>query len=102
MNTETISELKTHVLKPTQRESLRFIYWYQHDRGYPPTLREMGRAFGITSSHAVFCRIRHLERYGYVTHVAGRSRTLLVTEKGLRALGQSNDPWPFSRVEREQ
>lgn len=83
----------------TQRETLRFIYWYRHDHGYPPKHSEMMEAFNLASKYAVVCRLRTLVRNGWLTTKNGEPRTCLVTEAGLQALGMSNDPWPFSNVE---
>jgi len=58
--------------------------------GYPPTIREIGRAFGITSTNGVADHIKALARKGYLTHEEGKSRTLRLTPKGAE-VGQSTD-----------
>ncbi len=50
--------------------------------GYPPTIREIGRAFGITSTNGVADHIKALAKKGYLTHEEGKSRTLRLTRQG--------------------
>lgn len=82
-----------------QRDTLRFVYWFRHEKGFSPTLRELVRAFGLKSTNAAHDRLKWLEKQGMVTHIPKAARTLTVTERGLQALGQRNDPWPFFEVE---
>src|SRR4029077_1839387 len=53
----------------TQRQQmvLDFIRQSIHDRGYPPTLREIGARMGIRSTNGVNDHLRALERKGYLT-----------------------------------
>ncbi len=102
MNPTLFTDLKEHRVTSRQVDTLRYVYWHQLDFGYPPTLREMCEAFGIKSSYAAHCRVRQLERHGYLSHKPKQARSWLVTEKGKRVLGVSTDPWPFTRVEKEE
>lgn len=47
-----------------QQRILDFIAKTVHDRGYPPTVREIGEAVGLTSSSSVHAQIANLERMG--------------------------------------
>jgi repressor LexA len=46
------------------------------DRGYPPTLREIGTQMGIRSTNGVNDHLRALERKGYLTREDMKSRAL--------------------------
>ena len=48
-------------LTPRQRETLEWIKNFIREHGMPPTVREIGRAFGIKSS-SVFDLLKALER----------------------------------------
>src|SRR5439155_2213511 len=47
-----------------QRRILEFIRETVHARGYPPTVREIGEAVGLTSSSSVHAQLANLERQG--------------------------------------
>jgi repressor LexA len=65
----------------TQRQQmvLDFIQSSIHDRGYPPTLREIGARMGIRSTNGVNDHLRALERKGYLTREDMKSRALRPT-----------------------
>src|SRR5437773_12039064 len=62
----------------TQRQQmvLDFIRQSITDRGYPPTLREIGAFMGIRSTNGVNDHLRALERKGYLTREDMKSRAL--------------------------
>lgn len=68
--------------KLTQRQKavLDYIVESIQDRGYPPTLREIGNHLGIRSTNGVNDHLRALERKGYLTREDMKSRTLRPTE----------------------
>src|SRR6202044_2201536 len=68
----------------TQRQQmvLDFIRQSIHDRGYPPTLREIGARMGIRSTNGVNDHLRALERKGYLTREDMKSRALRPTGLG--------------------
>lgn len=47
-----------------QRRILEFIAATVRERGYPPTVREIGEAVGLTSSSSVHSQLANLERKG--------------------------------------
>ncbi len=63
-------------LTDRQRAVLEFISESITDRGYPPTLREIGNHLGIRSTNGVNDHLRALERKGYLTREDMKSRTL--------------------------
>ena len=58
---------------------LDFIRQSITDRGYPPTLREIGARMGIRSTNGVNDHLRALERKGYLTREDMKSRALRPT-----------------------
>jgi repressor LexA len=73
-------------LTERQRAVLDFIVESIQDRGYPPTLREIGNHLGIRSTNGVNDHLRALERKGYLTREDMKSRTLRPTAEPLRAV----------------
>src|SRR5438477_7397126 len=67
----------------TQRQQmvLDFIRQSIADRGYPPTLREIGARMGIRSTNGVNDHLRALERKGYLTREDMKSRALRPTNQ---------------------
>jgi repressor LexA len=59
-----------------QREILAYIRKYITDNGYPPTVREIGAAFGIRSTNGVADHLKSLERKGFLTRGSLKSRAL--------------------------
>lgn len=63
-------------LTERQIKVLRYIEKAVATSGYPPTIREIGNAFGIKSTNGVNDHLRALMRKGYLAKQAGKSRTL--------------------------
>ena len=67
-------------MKPTlthrQRQALDFISECLSERGYPPTLREIGEHMGIRSTNGVNDHLKALERKGYLVREELKSRAL--------------------------
>jgi repressor LexA len=68
---------------------LDFIRQSIADRGYPPTLREIGARMGIRSTNGVNDHLRALERKGYLTREDMKSRALRPTSHS--SSGAQND-----------
>jgi repressor LexA len=51
-------------ITPRQQRILDFIARTVRERGYPPTVREIGEAVGLTSSSSVHAQLANLERKG--------------------------------------
>jgi repressor LexA len=60
----TTSATAAPPLTARQRRILEFISETVHERGYPPTVREIGEAVGLTSSSSVHAQLENLERRG--------------------------------------
>lgn len=64
------------VLTERQRQALEYITECLNDRGYPPTLREIGEHMGIRSTNGVNDHLKALERKGYLVREELKSRAL--------------------------
>ncbi|MBI2877428.1 MAG: transcriptional repressor LexA [Candidatus Tectomicrobia bacterium] len=72
-------------LTQRQEEVLRYITEVARQQGYPPTLRQIGEHFGMSSSNAVRTHLRALEKKGYIRRQARTSRGIeLLVAKDLR------------------
>ncbi len=65
-------------LSARQQQVLDFIEAFLADNGYPPTLRDIGKALGIKSTNAVNDHLAALERKGAISRDRSRSRGLSV------------------------
>ena len=63
-------------LTERQQQILDFISFSITDRGYPPTLREIGRHFGIRSTNGVNDHLKALEKKGYLAREDLKSRAM--------------------------
>ena len=59
-----------------QREILEFITSFIQERGYPPTLREIGEHFGIRSTNGVNDHLKALEKKGFLAREDLKSRAM--------------------------
>ncbi len=71
-----------HVLTWRQRKILRAIRESVRQRGYPPSMREIGDAVGLTSTASVGYQLGTLQRKGYLHRDVGRARTVEVRLPG--------------------
>jgi repressor LexA len=61
-----------------QREILEFIESQSRDRGYPPSVREIGEAVGLTSPSTVHSHLNTLSRLGYLRRDPTKPRAIEV------------------------
>ena len=73
----------TEDLTERQREILRYLHDFIVDRGYPPTVREIGSAMQIRSTNGVNDHLLALERRGWITRSENKSRTTKLTDAAL-------------------
>jgi repressor LexA len=69
-------------LSDRQQRIYDFVQDYTSDHGYPPSIREIGQAVGISSTSVVDYNLRALERGGMIL----RDREV---SRGLRTVGQT-------------
>lgn len=71
---------------PRQLEVLAAIARFRAERGYAPTVRELGALIGASSTNSTTGHLEALRRDGLVTWAPRSSRTLTLTEEGQRAV----------------
>jgi repressor LexA len=67
-------------LTARQRRILDFISDTVRQRGYPPTVREIGEAVGLTSSSSVHAQLANLERRGLLRKDPTKPRAMTLSE----------------------
>lgn len=70
----------TGALSPRQRRILMVIRDFTAEYGYPPTIRQIGEAVGISSTSVVSYNLGVLQRRGYLTRDRDVSRGLRLVE----------------------
>ncbi|MBL8776257.1 MAG: transcriptional repressor LexA [Acidimicrobiales bacterium] len=65
-------------LTERQRQILDFIEAQMRERGYPPSVREIGEAVGLTSPSTVHSHLATLQRYGFLHRDPTKPRALEV------------------------
>lgn len=78
-------------LTKRQAQTLDFIRQSILERGYPPTLREIGEFMGIRSTNGVNDHLRALERKGYLRREDMKSRALKLVDEAPPAPPKAND-----------
>ncbi|MEO8292251.1 MAG: transcriptional repressor LexA [Actinomycetota bacterium] len=66
---------------PRQERILTFIHETVRDRGYPPTVREIGEAVGLTSSSSVHAQLANLERKGLLHRDPTKPRAIGLADR---------------------
>jgi repressor LexA len=77
------------MLTGRQREIFDFVSSYVDERGYPPTVREIGEAVGLASPSTVHAHLANLERAGVLKRDPTKPRALeLVGRERERSTGR--------------
>jgi repressor LexA len=73
-------------LSERQKNILKYIQSYVDERGYPPSIREIGDRVGISSTSVVDYNLRVLERDGYIRRdrEVSRGLELVGVQRGAR------------------
>ena len=86
---------RTTDLSPRQRETLHWVRNFIRQHHLPPTVREIGDAFGIKSS-SVFDLLQALERKGSIKRERRKARSIVIldcqAEHSLPATGERHGP----------
>jgi len=69
-------------LSHRQRQILDYIVQHAEAHGYPPTVREIGEAVGLSSSSTVHAHLKALEQAGLITRDAVLTRAIRVVSGG--------------------
>lgn len=68
-------------LHPKQIEILEFIKKKIRTRGYPPSVREIGQAVGLSSSSTVHNHLSKLEKKGYIRRDPSKPRAIEIVDE---------------------
>ena len=80
-------------LTKRQQEIFEFIKTYSSSHGYPPTVRDIGKAIGLTSSSTVHTHLANLEKIGLLRRDPSKPRALeLLVDQAKKAVGPSGLP----------
>jgi repressor LexA len=80
-------------LTKRQQEIFEFIKQYSGRHGYPPTVRDIGKAIGLTSSSTVHAHLANLEKLGLIRRDPTKPRALeMLGEAARKITGQSGLP----------
>ncbi len=80
-------------LTKRQKEIFDFIGRYASKYGYPPTVREIGKAVGLHSSSTVLAHLANLEKSGLLRRDPSKPRAIeLLVDKAKRAIQPSGLP----------
>ena len=91
----------TEPLTERQQKILTYIKKSIQEQGYPPTIREIGEAFGIRSTNGVNDHLKALERKGYLLRGELKSRALSVIDGGGSSPGFSKPGGRFPSLGRK-
>jgi len=61
-------------LSPKQERIINFVTEFLHDKGYPPTIRDIAAGCGISSTSVVAYNLDKLEQAGYIRRYSDISR----------------------------
>jgi repressor LexA len=76
-----------------QQEIFDFVKRYAAEHGYPPTVRDIGKAIGLTSSSTVHAHLANLERVGLLRRDPSKPRALeVLVDKARQAVTPTGLP----------
>jgi repressor LexA len=80
-------------LTKRQQEIFDFVKRYVGEHGYPPTVRDIGKAIGLTSSSTVHAHLANLEKLGVLRRDPTKPRAIeVLVGKAKAAVGPSGLP----------
>jgi repressor LexA len=80
-------------LTKRQQEIFEFVKSYAGTHGYPPTVRDIGKAIGLTSSSTVHAHLANLEKLGVLRRDPTKPRAIeVLVDKAKAAVGPPGLP----------
>ncbi|MEA2495808.1 MAG: repressor LexA, partial [Thermoleophilaceae bacterium] len=74
-------------LTTRQQQIFDFIKRHTNEKGYPPTVRDIGSAIGLTSSSTVHAHLANLERLGLLRRDPTKPRAMeVLVDKAKQAM----------------
>lgn len=77
-NPDTQAPETQHKLSDRQRDILEFISAQMRERGFPPSVREIGAAVGLTSPSTVHAHLATLQEHGFLRRDPDKPRAIEV------------------------
>ena len=75
-----------------QKEILEFLKKYISEKGFPPTVREIGSAVGLSSTASVYFQLKALEDKGYIKRDPAKNRCIeIVSDEYKTTIGNAVD-----------
>lgn len=78
-----------------QIEVLKFIHTCVSQKGYPPTVREIGEGVSLSSTSTVHGHLSRLEKKGMLQRDPTKPRAIELTALGLEAIGVQQESIPM-------
>ncbi len=83
-------------LENPQQEIYRYILSYSRKHAYPPSVREICEAVGLTSTATVHVHLKNLERKGLIVRNPSKQRSIQIVDDGiLKQPGCASDAIPL-------
>lgn len=79
-------------LTKRQQEIYEFIQSYSAEHGYPPTVRDIGKAVGLASSSTVHAHLANLEKLGLIRRDPTKPRALELLDRATEAVKDAVRP----------
>jgi repressor LexA len=79
-------------LTKRQQEIFDFIKKYSAKYGYPPTVRDIGKAVGLASSSTVHAHLANLEKVGLLRRDPSKPRAIELLDKAVGAVKDAVSP----------
>lgn len=70
-----------------QLDVLKYIHEQVEEKGYPPTVREIGTAVNLSSTSTVHGHLSRLEKKGLISRDPTKPRAIELTSEGLKMIG---------------
>ena len=84
-------------LTKRQQEIFDFIKRYSAKYGYPPTVRDIGKAVGLASSSTVHAHLANLERIGLLRRDPTKPRAIELLDRAAAGVRGVRQPGPAAR-----
>lgn len=81
-------DMERQSLTPVQQKIYDYICQSVREKGYPPAVREIGAAVGLSSTSSVHSQLNNLERKGYIRRDPAKNRSIEITDESVKGYGR--------------
>jgi repressor LexA len=89
-------------LTPRQKTIYEFVLKTIREKGYAPSIQEIGSRFKIASTNGVSDHLKALERKGYIRRIGKRAIEVLTATREIQVLGRVPAGKPFFSEENSE